>query len=155
MPHTFSVRQVTFDHPDAVLLRHLQRLDIAQKYDWASLEPGVVPSAQDSAVFCVAYNNQDVAVGCGGLRQLTNERVEIKRMYVTDEARGTGAATAVLIFLERYAKDQGFQSLVLETGDRLPDATRFYERSGYHKIANYGYENAEPTSIFMEKMLST
>lgn len=153
MPLAVSVREVAFDHPDAVSLRHLQQLDIAEKYDWADLEPDVKPSAQDSALFCVAYNEELMAVGCGGLRQLSEERVEIKRMYVTKDARGSGAATAVLLFLERFAKQRGFRSVVLETGDRLLDATRFYERNGYLKIDNYGYKNAEATSIFMEKVL--
>jgi len=60
-------------------------------------------------------------------------------MYVEPEHRGSGVATAVLRALEKAAGAQGWNRLVLETGDRQPDAIRFYEREGYTRIPNFGY----------------
>jgi GNAT superfamily N-acetyltransferase len=79
--------------------------------------------------------------------------MEIKRMYVTLEKRGKGIATLVLQELEKWSKELGFEKCILETGKKQPEAIRFYEKTNYHSIPNYGqYENAE-NSICFEKEL--
>ena len=55
-------------------------------------------------------------------------------MYVDPAARGTGVSVAILWRLESDARGYGWKRLVLETGERQPDAMRFYEREGYHPI---------------------
>ena len=102
--------------------------------------------------FCVAYQN-DKAVGCGGLRRLDQHSAELKRMFVTKEARGKGAANAVLAFLEQKSMALGINRLLLETGDKLLEAHRFYTRNGYRVIPNFGYYAGVDTSICMEKRL--
>ncbi len=96
----------------------------------------------------------DVAVGCGGLRALDHRHGEIKRMYVTPERRGSGVAIAILTALEGEARGRGWSRLVLETGDRQPDAMRLYEREGYTRIANFGYYADSALSICYEKSLA-
>lgn len=148
------VESVPWDHPDAVHLRKLQRLDIAALYSRVDSEPGMPPTAADTACFCVAYSASR-PVGCGGLRRLDEQSAELKRMFVAPEARGKGAALAVLNFLEQKALSIGITRLVLETGDRLLPAQRFYTRNGYRIIPNFGYYQGVPTSICMEKNLHT
>jgi putative acetyltransferase len=106
-------------------------------------EPEVAPTADDVAVFLVAYDAQDRAVACGSLRLLDDAVLragvaEIKRMYAVPAARGTGAAVAVLRALEEHAHAMGLEELVLETGTAQPDAHRFYEREGYLPIPLFG-----------------
>ncbi|PWY98632.1 acyl-CoA N-acyltransferase [Testicularia cyperi] len=151
-PASLTVKTVSWNDPDAVALRNQQRIDIADRYERVDSEPGTPPSADDITMFCVAYSGSK-AVGCGGLRLLDHASAEIKRMFVLREARGTGAAAAVLVYLEQHSKQLGLHRLLLETGDKLFDAIRFYTRSGYTRIPNFGYYQGVDTSICMEKVL--
>jgi putative acetyltransferase len=99
-----------------------------------------------------------VAVGCGGVA-LFSDFAEVKRMYVRESARGSGAATALLARIEAEARDAGLTFLRLETGDRQVAAMRFYERCGFHRCAAFGDYAVMPpsaivTSVFFEKRLS-
>lgn len=75
-------------------------------------------------------------------------------MFVAKHARGKGAANAILDFLEHKALALGIHRLLLETGDKLIQAQRFYTRNGYHIIPNFGYYQGVEISICMEKILS-
>ncbi|GAC92530.1 N-acetyltransferase [Pseudozyma hubeiensis SY62] len=150
---SLRVEEVAWNHPDACRLREQQRIDIAALYERVDSEPGKPPSADDMSCFCVVYQD-GLAVGCAGLRKLDQDSAELKRMFVTKEARGKGAANAVLVFLEQKAAALGVQRLLLETGDKLLEAQRFYKRSGFQIIPNFGYYQGVDSSICMEKILS-
>jgi GNAT superfamily N-acetyltransferase len=105
------------------------------------------------AVYYVAFVDGE-GVGCGGLRALDAEHGEIKRMYVTPAHRGTGVATALLHTLEADARTRGWTRLLLETGERQPDAMRFYEREGYVSIPPFGYYLGSSISRCYEKVLA-
>jgi len=79
------------------------------------------------------------AVAVGAIRALAPGTGEIKRMYVAPGARGTGVSTAILRRLEHEARALGWDRLVLETGEKQPDAMRFYEREGFTRIPLYGH----------------
>lgn len=93
------------------------------------------------------------AVGCGAFKPYEGKSVEIKRMYVRPEGRGKGIAVAVLDELERWAREEGFDSAVLETGFKQPEAIRLYEKSGYSRIPNYGQYVGIENSLCMRKSL--
>lgn len=150
---SLRVEEVSWEHPDACDLRQQQRIDIAALYERVDSEPGTPPTADDVTSFCVAYQNGK-PVGCGGLRKLDDTSAELKRMFVTKEARGKGAAKAVLAFLEQKSLAIGIDRLLLETGDKLVEAQRFYSRNGYQIVPNFGYYAGVDTSICMEKRLS-
>lgn len=134
---SLEIVPVAWDDPDAVRLREAQRVEIDGRYG-GDTEPGPKPSADDIAVFVVARRDGE-ALGCGGLRALEHGEGEIKRMYVTPSARGTGVATAILATLEAEARSRGWTRLLLETGVEQPDAMRFYVRERYAPIPNYGH----------------
>lgn len=123
--------------PSGAELRRQQRVELDARYGFADHEPGPPPSAEDIALFLVAYSG-DTAVACGALRQLDPTSAEVKRMYVVPSARGSGVATAVLRALEDSAVERGWFTLKLETGTEQPDAQRFYEREGYTEIPLFG-----------------
>lgn len=77
-------------------------------------------------------------VGCGALRALDSETVEIKRMYVRPTARGLGIGTRVLRELESWAREARYNRIVLETAVELRPAQELYEREGFVRIPNYG-----------------
>ena len=100
----------------------------------------------------VAYQNEQ-AIGCGAFRKFDANTVEIKRMYVKVTYRGSGVANTVLSSLEQWASEEGFTKCVLETGNRQIDAIKFYKKSGYRSIPNYGqYAQMEESNCF-EKLV--
>ncbi|PZG09976.1 GNAT family N-acetyltransferase [Micromonospora craterilacus] len=142
-----SIDHEPWESTDAARLRAAQRAELDARYDSDDHEPGAPPTAETVSVFLVARDGDGTAVGCGGLRFLSSGSAEIKRMYVTPPARGTGVATAILHALEQAARDAGVRTLLLETGTAQPDAMRFYEREGYRRIANFGPYRGEPLSV--------
>ncbi|NYH55571.1 MULTISPECIES: GNAT family N-acetyltransferase [Nocardiopsis] len=147
------IDMVPWNDPDASALRAGQRAEIAQRYGTPDSEPGVAPSADDIAVFVVARDERGTAVGCGGLRDLGDGTGEVKRMYVPPERRGSGAAPLVLAALEEWARERGWTCLRLETGDRQPDAVRFYTRAGYTPVPKFGAYADSPSSLCFGKVL--
>lgn len=100
----------------------------------------------------VAYANNE-AVGCGAVKELTNEAVEIKRMYVKLNERGKGVAGQILAELEKWAFELGYKKCRLETGKKQPEAIKLYKKKGYAKIINYGQYFGVENSLCFEKSL--
>jgi len=92
------------------------------------------------------------AVGCGAIRQYDTDTIEVKRMYISINARGQGVGSKILVELEIWAKQLGFKKSILETGNMLPEAIRLYKKNNYIQIPNYGqYENMEKSVCFLKK----
>ncbi|AGK54425.1 GNAT family N-acetyltransferase [Bacillus sp. 1NLA3E] len=87
--------------------------------------------------FAVAYIG-DSPVGCGAIRPLDSENIEIKRFYVDTNYRKKGIATKLLKFLEKKAEILNFKTLLLETGNEQPEAISLYQKNGYNEIEPYG-----------------
>lgn len=147
------VRPVDWDDPASVALRTAQRDELTIRYNDPNSEPGPAPSADDISLFLVAFDNNGEGIACGGLRALDDRHGEVKRMFVRPDRRGSGVATLILRQLEDAARARGWNRLVLETGDRQPDAIRFYEREGYTRIPNYGHYVDSPLSLCYELIL--
>jgi putative acetyltransferase len=148
----WTIEDRPWDDPAGAALRTEQELELDARYGGADHEPGAQPSAGDVDVFLVARRDQ-TPVGCGALRRLDDSSAEIKRMYVTPAARGTGVATAILRALEHHAAERGWPVLRLETGIEQPDARRFYEREGYQQIPLFGVYVGSELSVCYERTL--
>ena len=92
-------------------------------------------------------------VGCGAVRRLDDTDAEIKRMYVTPSFRGLGVGGALLAALEGEARSLGATRLVLETGERLPEAVALYERAGFAVIPPFDEYVGARLSLCMGKLL--
>lgn len=100
----------------------------------------------------VAYEN-DQPVGCGAIRRMNMVAMEVKRMYTVPTSRGKGIATKILVELEDWAAELGYEKCVLETGKRQPEAIELYKKNGYKVIPNYGKYAGVPNSLCFEKLL--
>jgi GNAT superfamily N-acetyltransferase len=92
--------------------------------------------APPGGVYLVGWMGDEPAAG-GGLRLVTPEIAEIKRMYVRPPFRGRGLARALLESLERAAVRLGAAVARLDTGPKQARAQGLYERSGYREIGNW------------------
>ena len=93
-------------------------------------------------------------VGGAGLRRITGEICEIKRMYIEEGHRGKGYGKRLLLELLRKANALGYEKVRLETVPRLEIANGLYTRTGFYIID--GYRNNPDDKVFaMEFDLST
>ena len=98
---------------------------------------------------------RDGGTVCGfGALVATSPFGEIKRMYVDQQIRGRGIGRAILMAIERRAKDLGLTHLRLETGIRQPEAIALYRTHGFTETEPFADYVADPLSIFMEKALA-
>jgi putative acetyltransferase len=105
------------------------------------------------AAFVIVRREGDV-LGCAALRPLTDNTVELKRMYVRPEARRHGIARQLVAHMEALARELGFSELWLETGLRQPAAVALYEHLGYTRRAAFGDHKDDPLNVCFEKRLS-
>ncbi|RRS00385.1 GNAT family N-acetyltransferase [Glycomyces terrestris] len=152
----WTIEHCPWDHAEGRELRERQREEISARFGDDDLEPGPQPSAEDVSVFLVLRGPGGEPVGCGALREIDAASVEVKRMYVVPESRGSGAAAALLAGLEAAARERGWAVMRLETGDeaRMPEANRFYAREGYRRIPPFGHYVGSEVSICYEKRLA-
>ena len=101
----------------------------------------------------VIIKEGDQAIGCGAIKDLEGEAMEVKRMFVLAARRGRGVAGSILAELEKWAFELGYSSCKLETGKRQPEAIALYMRKGYQIIPNYGQYAEVENSICFEKKL--
>lgn len=94
-----------------------------------------------------------VAVGTAALVDRRDGSGEVKRMFVTDDARGLGVGRSLLQALEAQALARGITTMQLETGLPQVAAIALYEQLGYRQISRFGPYTDDPTSYCMEKHL--
>jgi GAF domain-containing protein/GNAT superfamily N-acetyltransferase len=85
------------------------------------------------AAFLVLYE-RGRPVACGGLRSLGPDLAEIKRLFVTADARGRGHGRRMLAELERLAAAQGARRVRLLSTDVLVEALALYHAAGYVEV---------------------
>ena len=102
----------------------------------------------------LAVGAERVVAG-GAYRKLSDTVCELKRLYVTDEARGQGLGRKLSDALMAAAKADGYATMRLDTGDRLAEAISMYESMGFHHIAPYQEypSRLAPHLVFLEKAL--
>lgn len=80
--------------------------------------------------------------------------IEVKRVYVRSEYRNRGVATGILQRLIGYARNKGYQKMLLETGEFLQASCRLYTRFGFERIPNYEPYTNMTESLCMERRLT-
>ncbi|MFI5485374.1 GNAT family N-acetyltransferase [Micromonospora echinaurantiaca] len=149
-----EIHAARFDSPEAQRLIRDALADLGARYggsgddtpvDAAEFEP------PDGAFLIARLDGQPV--GCGGWRSHGEGTAELKRMYTAPAARGRGVARALLAAVERSAREQGRKRLILECGDRQPEAIGLYTSTGYERIPNFGFYKDEPGCLSFGRTL--
>ncbi|WP_433531917.1 GNAT family N-acetyltransferase [Micromonospora sp. CA-263727] len=142
-----EIQVVPFDSPVAQRLIAAALADLGVRYGGSGDETPVDASefAAPVGTFLVAHLDGQ-PVGCGGWRSHgeAGETAELKRMYTAPEARGRGVARTLLAAIEGSAREHGRKQIILECGDRQPEAIAMYTVAGYDRIPNFGYYADHP-----------
>ena len=143
-------RAAAMNSGDAAVLAQAMRDEIAVMYDGLELDGPSMPKAgaeelsPPAGAFVVGWRASE-AVCCGGLKRLSEEICEIKKMYVVPAARGQGVARTLLHELERLAAELGYSTVRLDTGPKQVHAQALYASEGYEPVADF---NGNPVAVF-------
>lgn len=149
------MKQIVRTTPDNIDFKRLiELLDIdIQKRDGDEHVFYAQFNKTDSIKNAVVIYVDEVAVGCGAFKFYKDEIAEIKRMYVDPKMRGKGIASKILIELENWAREEGYTSAILETGQNFPEAVALYQKNGFVITENYGQYIGIADSICFQKDL--
>ncbi|MBX3579875.1 MAG: GNAT family N-acetyltransferase [Rhizobiaceae bacterium] len=78
-----------------------------------------------------------VPVACVAYRDLGDGVCEMKRMYVSAEARGKGVGRALVARLLADARAAGYHTMRLDTSMHQHEAMALYEQAGFRSIGPY------------------
>jgi putative acetyltransferase len=109
--------------------------------------------ADDATTVFVARDEAGRAVGIGALRREGDGIGQVKRMYTLPQFRGQHIGSGILDRIIAMARAEGLTRLVLETGDRHPDAWRLYESRGFARCGSVLDYPDTGWSVFYEKRL--
>lgn len=96
-------------------------------------------AAPKGRIYLVRDGN-GIAQGCGAFRPFEGEICEIKRLYVSPDARGNALGQKLVDVVLKGAKAAGYSRAVLDTADFMSSAQRLYESFGFTDIPKY-YDN--------------
>lgn len=102
----------------------------------------------------ILCKNQDTFIGCVGIRKITDEVAELKRMFVLPGYQGKGIGNDLLQEAILLAKDCSYQSVKLDTLNTMQPAMNLYKKNGFIEIDAY-YHNPIDTAVYFEKKLNS
>ncbi|MEV4568990.1 GNAT family N-acetyltransferase [Nonomuraea sp. NPDC049419] len=142
---------ISADHDPAIqrLVRALDA-DLAARYPD---DPTITAARLGPAARFLLAELDGHPVGCCAI-QPTAGGAELKRMYVTPQARGRGVARRLLAEAEDLATALGHRRIRLETGIHQPEAIALYTRTGYMPVPAYPPYQHDPLSRCYAKPLS-
>lgn len=93
-------------------------------------------------------------LGCGAMRRIRPDAVEMKRMFVRPEAQGHGLGRRLFEMRIAEARNMGCRTVYVDTAKGNRPMLSMYERHGFQYIPRYP-ENAnppeyEPYLVFMK-----
>lgn len=150
---TYEIVEVEFLDPRAVALRRRMSDEMAELYGEARHSVGAEDIAPASVIACLLVLDGERPVGTASLRHL-RDLVEVKRMYLLPETRGTGVGAELLARIEQRAAAVT-DRVVLHTGERQRAAIALYGRHDYEPIAVYQPYDEVPESLCFAKDLGT
>lgn len=155
-----EIKVVAYQHPDSAKLIAEVQQEYVARYGEEDVTP-VDPAefAEPRGIFLVGYRD-GVPIACGGWRahdgpppEYLPGDVEMKRLYVSADARGNGYAREMLAEIERTATEAGRLRMILETGIHQPEAIALYRSTGYFEIEKFGVYRDDPASVCFAKEL--
>lgn len=130
--------------------------DLGERYGGDGDETPVDPSDFEPphGAFLVAYLDGR-PVGCGGWRAYgdSGEVAELKRLYTDPVVRGQGVSRRLLAAVEESATRHGRVRMILECGDRQPEAIKLYRSCGYQPIPHFGHYRDAPGVVSLGRDL--
>lgn len=147
-----EIKRTNSSSTDFISLTHELDKELRHRYNEQQDFFDVFNKIDNIDTVVIAFDNE-TAVGCGCFKPFDHQSVELKRMYVLPASRSKGIAGKILDELETWAKESGYNSVLLETGKLQPEAIHLYQKRGYSIIENFGQYIGVEMSVCMRKAI--
>lgn len=134
-----KIRLADFDDPDVQSLVAENLRDLSERYGGTGDDTPISGkdfTPPEGAFFVAELGGR--LIGSAGWRRHGPD-AELKRMFTLAAARGRGVARRMLATIEESARVAGCTRVILETGDKQPEAIALYESAGYVRIEDFGF----------------
>jgi GNAT superfamily N-acetyltransferase len=151
----FKIKSARFDDPDVAELVAENMRDLSERYGGNGDDTPIAPAhflPPDGDFLVAVRAGDDRLLASAGWRRHGSD-AELKRMFTRVEARGQGLARRMLTAVEESARAAGCQRVILETGDKQPEAIALYESAGYERIEDFGHYKGEPGVLSYAKKI--
>ena len=155
----FTLRLATGDDDLTAIARLFQAygdsLDVDLGYQDFAGELAGLPGkyAAPAGALLLARDSAGEAIGCVGMRPLSDGVCEMKRLYVAPEGRGLGLGRALMRAVTDLARRQGYGEMRLDTLPTMAAAQGLYRQAGFEVIPPY-YDTPVEGTVFMRLMLA-
>lgn len=126
-------------------------LNIDLGYQDFSKELASLPAkyALPNGILLIAKNYLQDAIGCIALKSLVDKEIcEVKRLYLSPQARGIGLGKSLISEVLSYAKSQNYEKAFLDTQPSMKSAIHLYKSFGFKEIPAY-YDTPIKETIFL------
>ena len=100
----------------------------------------------------ILCKENDVYIGCAGIRKFDVETAELKRMWISPQERGKGIGGQILSAAITLAESKNYKAIVLDTLDHMMPAIKLYKEAGFKETAAY-YFNPHKNALYFKKIL--
>jgi ribosomal protein S18 acetylase RimI-like enzyme len=144
-----------FEAGKALFVEYAASLDFDLGFQGFQQELNVISEQYQAPMgaLLLCFNEQQEAVGCAGIRQLTSTTAELKRLYVKPAFRSFKIGRHLLELAITTAKDLNYQFIRLDTVPGQEKAHNLYRSLGFYTIDAYRH-NPIAGTIYMEKKLT-
>ena len=157
MAAAFDIRPAEVDEMEAVraLFREYQAwLDVDLCFQGFEQELAALPGdycAPRGGLWLARHGGQ--LAGVVALRPMDRRCAELKRLWVRPGHRGSGLGRRLTQRAIRFARENGYGALRLDTLPQMKSAQALYRSLGFRVIAPY-YENPVAGVVYMELLLA-
>ncbi len=110
--------------------------------------------SRPNGVIFIAYDENNVAIGCFGIRKLEDAICELKRMYIRKVARGIGIGKQLLTKAIEIGTELGYSKIRLDTLPSMDIASNLYEKEGFYQIDPYRFNPIKGARYYELKLTS-
>jgi GNAT superfamily N-acetyltransferase len=151
-----EIRQVRYDALVSQALIAAAQAELGERYGGTGDGTPICHSEFEppAGAFFIVYLAGEPA-GCAGWRSHGSDGLvaELKRLYICPKARRNGIARALLSTVEESAQSYGRTRMILECGDRQPEAISLYLSMGYQPIDDFGFYRCAPDVVSLGRDL--
>ncbi len=142
------------DGPDVVALIEASDAYAGKRYPPEACFGTDIAGLKSPDIAFVVARRGGAAEGCGAVKSIGDGTAELKRIFVSETARGSGLGRRIMARLEAIAGERGAKTLFLETGALNTEAVTMYRRLGYVECGPFADYAANPYSLFMTRKLT-
>ncbi|WP_339705701.1 GNAT family N-acetyltransferase [uncultured Kriegella sp.] len=152
-----ALKVIPFKHQYAERFRDLNLQWIEKHFVVEPKDSNLLESCEENIIkpgghiFFAKYD--DVIVGCFAFIKLNDKAYELGKMSVDAKYQGLQIGQKLLDFAINFAKNEGWQKLVLYSSTRLNTALHIYRKFGFKEVPMDADSQYKRSDIKMERSL--